>query len=110
VIDGFQPAAEPLHVEGETRLFDAQAQFRRIALKTRDGAVGVVLLVVADTPRNRASVRAAGSMIIPSRHVRRCRPSQLGSIRVGRRSSSFEFGAQPDRSGAWGSGAPTFVA
>lgn len=63
VIAGFDPIADVLHVEGETRLYDAQAQFRRIALKARDGGVDTVLIVVADTPRNRAAVRAAGAMV-----------------------------------------------
>jgi transcriptional regulator with XRE-family HTH domain len=63
VIFGFEPAADPLHAEGETRLYDAQAQLRRIALKARDTGVDVVLLVIADTPRNRAAVRATGPMI-----------------------------------------------
>lgn len=63
VIAGFKPAAAPLHAEGETRLYDAQAQLRRIALKARDSDVDTVLLVLADTPRNRAAVRAAGPMI-----------------------------------------------
>jgi transcriptional regulator with XRE-family HTH domain len=63
VIYGFEPAADPLHAEGETRLFDAQAQLRRIAVKARDAGVDAVLLVIADTPRNRAAVRAAGQMI-----------------------------------------------
>jgi transcriptional regulator with XRE-family HTH domain len=63
VIAGFEPPAEALHAEGETRLHDAQAQLRRIALKARDSGVEVVLIVVADTRTNRAAVRAAGSMI-----------------------------------------------
>jgi transcriptional regulator with XRE-family HTH domain len=63
VIAGFVPGADVLHVEGETRLYDAQAQLRRISLKARDAGVDVVLLVVADTRRNREAVRAAGSMI-----------------------------------------------
>ena len=63
VIDGFLPAADSLHAEGETRLFDAQGQLRRIALKMRDSGVDAVLLVVADTRVNRAAVRAAGRMI-----------------------------------------------
>jgi hypothetical protein len=66
VILGFVPAADPLHAEGETRLYDAQAQLRRIALKARDSGVDTVLLVIADTPRNRAAVRAAGEMITES--------------------------------------------
>jgi transcriptional regulator with XRE-family HTH domain len=66
MIVGFVPAADPLHAEGETRLYDAQAQLRRIALKARDAGVDAVLLVIADTPRNRAAVRAAGPMITES--------------------------------------------
>ena len=63
VIAGFQPEADPLHTEAETRLYDAQGQLRRIALKARDGGADVLLLVVADTPRNRTAVRSAGPMI-----------------------------------------------
>jgi hypothetical protein len=63
VIAGFDPVADPLHTEAETRLYDAQGQLRRIGLKARDSGVEVTLLVLADTPRNRAAVRAAGSMI-----------------------------------------------
>jgi hypothetical protein len=59
VIDGFEDGS-PLHVEAETRLYDIQGQQRRIALKTRDGGADVVMLVVADTPRNREAVRVAG--------------------------------------------------
>jgi hypothetical protein len=39
--------------ECETRLRDAQAIERRIALKLRDGRVDVVLLIVPDTAANR---------------------------------------------------------
>jgi transcriptional regulator with XRE-family HTH domain len=70
VIRGFQPTADPLHAEGETRLYDAQAQLRRIAVKARDDGVEAVLLVIADTPRNRAAVRAAGSMITEAYPIR----------------------------------------
>lgn len=63
VLAGFEPDAAPLHTEAETRLYDAQGQLRRIALKARDAGVDTVLLVLADTPRNRAAVRAAGPMI-----------------------------------------------
>ena len=44
-------------VEAETRPRDLQALLRRIALKQRDGAVNLVLLVRADTRHNRALVR-----------------------------------------------------
>jgi hypothetical protein len=45
-------------VEAETRLRDLQALDRRIALKRRDGAVDVVILLVANTRHNRAILRA----------------------------------------------------
>jgi transcriptional regulator with XRE-family HTH domain len=48
-----------LPVEGETRITDFQAQTRRIWLKARDAGEPHVLLVVADTRRNRESIRAA---------------------------------------------------
>jgi transcriptional regulator with XRE-family HTH domain len=70
VIAGFDPVADPLHAEAETRLYDIQGQLRRIALKARDAGVDVVLLVVADTPRNRDAVRAAGPMIADTYPVR----------------------------------------
>lgn len=40
-------------VEAETRLSDVQAIARKLALKERDGAVASVILLVADTRRNR---------------------------------------------------------
>jgi hypothetical protein len=46
-------------VEGETVLDDAQALDRRLALKQRDGGVDHVILVVADTRRNRRVLAAA---------------------------------------------------
>jgi transcriptional regulator with XRE-family HTH domain len=63
VINGFEPDADPLHAEAETRLYDAQAQFRRIALKTRDAGETVLLLVISDTPRNRDAVRASAPYV-----------------------------------------------
>lgn len=50
-------------VEGETRIVDAQAQLRRLALKLRDGGQDAVILLVADTKANRAAIRAAGDLI-----------------------------------------------
>ena len=44
-------------VEAETRLGDVQALERRIALKERDGGIGVVLLLVNDTAHNRRILR-----------------------------------------------------
>jgi transcriptional regulator with XRE-family HTH domain len=82
VIAGFVPPAGALHAEGETRLYDAQAQQRRIALKVRDGGADVVLVLVADTRTNRAAVRTAGVTIqelcpIPARNA-------LAALRAGR--------------------------
>ena len=73
---GFVNGASSLPVEAETRMYDAQAQQRRIALKARDGGADAVLLVVADTPTNRDAIRLAGSMFrdaypIPARSVLR---------------------------------------
>jgi hypothetical protein len=50
-----------VRVEAETAVRDAQAVIRRIALKLRDGRVDRVLLVLADTKRNREAVAAATS-------------------------------------------------
>jgi len=52
-----------LPVEVETRIYDAQAQFRRINLKCRDGGFEHVLVVIADTHRNREAVRALGDTV-----------------------------------------------
>ncbi len=57
------PLSSDLPVEAETRLADAQAQCRRIALKMRDGESTHVLVLVADTHRNRAAVEAGGRLI-----------------------------------------------
>lgn len=55
------PASMP--VEGETRISDLQAQVRRLALKIRDGDVDHVLLVIADTPSNRAALATSVSLL-----------------------------------------------
>jgi transcriptional regulator with XRE-family HTH domain len=52
-------------VEVETEVHDAQALERRIALKQRDGETPVVILVLADTRRNRAAVRAGWGTLGP---------------------------------------------
>lgn len=44
--------------EAETRLLDLQALERRLALKLRDGAVDVLILLVADTAANRSVLAA----------------------------------------------------
>ena len=46
-------------VEAETVLDDLQAVERRIALKQRDGDVDHVILLVAETRRNRMALAAA---------------------------------------------------
>jgi hypothetical protein len=46
-------------VEGETVLDDLQALERRLALKRRDGDVDHVVLLVADTQRNRRALASA---------------------------------------------------
>lgn len=50
-------------VEAETRLSDAQALLRRIALKQRDSHVARVILLLNDTSSNRAAVRAAHAIL-----------------------------------------------
>jgi hypothetical protein len=58
--------------EAETVLDDIQALERRLALKVRDGGVDGVILVVADTPRNRRALAAApGSLSAFDRNARR---------------------------------------
>ncbi len=67
--------------EAESRLRDLQALDRRLQLKLRDGAVDVLLLVVADTAANRAVLAAHREVLRPllpldGRQV-------LGSLRAG---------------------------
>jgi transcriptional regulator with XRE-family HTH domain len=77
-----RPLADVLPVEAESRLLDIQAQHRRIRLKLRDAGFDAVVLVVADTHLNRASIAAASSMLtaeypVPARHA-------LAALREGR--------------------------
>jgi hypothetical protein len=53
----------PLPTEVETRLTDGQAQLRRIALKLRDSGMDAVLVIVADTHRNRAALRELAPLL-----------------------------------------------
>ena len=48
-------------VEAETVIDDTQALDRKLALKHRDGAVDHVILLVADTVRNRRALASAGA-------------------------------------------------
>jgi hypothetical protein len=50
-------------LEAETALYDLQAQVRRIMLKKADDGVGVVILLVADTHRNRRVLREFRELI-----------------------------------------------
>ena len=52
-------------VEHETRLTDAQALARRIALKSRDSGIHRVILVLADTRANRNAVAGAREVLRP---------------------------------------------
>lgn len=52
-----------LPVEAETRLIDIQAQIRRIRLKCRDAGMRHVVVVVADTRRNREAIAAGGAVL-----------------------------------------------
>src|SRR5207253_11174737 len=50
-------------VEAETHVRDVQALQRRLALKQRDGAMEVVILVLADTRHHRELMSAGGSAL-----------------------------------------------
>jgi transcriptional regulator with XRE-family HTH domain len=49
--------------EAETRIHDVQAQFRRIERKARDAEIEHVIVVILDTPSNRAAIRAAAPIL-----------------------------------------------
>lgn len=63
LVDRSGHAAEKLPVDAETRLIDQQAQIRRLQLKLRDSGFGNVLLLLADTRRNREAVAVAARLI-----------------------------------------------
>jgi len=54
------------HVEAETRIGDVQALLRRLALKMRDGGADRVILVVARTRANTATLAAVRSAMTTS--------------------------------------------
>jgi transcriptional regulator with XRE-family HTH domain len=62
-------------VEAETAINDVQALERKLALKTRDGGADHVLLLVADTRRNRRAIDAApaafAGLPLRNRHILR---------------------------------------
>ena len=64
MIDGLSGLATILPVDAESRLVDGQAQVRRILLKLRDSGLEHVLVVVADTKRNREALAAGASTLL----------------------------------------------
>jgi len=54
--------SERVGVEAETRLSDAQAIERRVALKRRDGGIARVVIVIADTRANRSTLHAVRTL------------------------------------------------
>jgi hypothetical protein len=50
-------------IEAETRIRDVQALDRRLALKERDGGMDRLILLVLDSPSNRAVLRADGAQL-----------------------------------------------
>jgi hypothetical protein len=68
-------------VEAETVIDDVQATERRLRLKIRDGGVDGVVLLIANTRRNRSAIAAApGAFLEFDRDARRV----LADLRAGR--------------------------
>jgi len=62
VVDGLRSRDDLGHLmptEAETRIHDVQAQFRRIERKARDANMEHVIIVISDTPANRAAIQSA---------------------------------------------------
>ena len=70
-------------VEAESRLTDIQAVERRIALKCRDSAIPVAILVVADTRMNRLAIRDHWQVVQASFPI--AGRDAMGNLRAGRR-------------------------
>jgi transcriptional regulator with XRE-family HTH domain len=68
--------------ELETRLVDAQALVRRLALKQRDAGLASMVLVLADTRTNRAALAAADETLRSAFPL--ARREVIASLRVGR--------------------------
>lgn len=64
MIEGLRGPTSILPVDAESRLVDGQAQIRRILLKLRDSGLEHVLVVVADTKRNREALAVGASTIL----------------------------------------------
>ncbi len=71
-----------LPTEVETRLTDGQAQIRRITMKLRDAGMDRVLVVVADTRRNREALRELAPLLVDGFPV--TSRQALASLRAGR--------------------------
>ena len=80
-------AAWRIGVEGETALDDVQAVERRLALKQRDSDVDHVILLIADTRRNRRALAAT--------------PASFGDLPLRTRDmlAALRAGRDPGRSG-----------
>lgn len=72
-------------VEAETVLDDLQAVERRLGLKHRDGGVDLVILLVAETRRNRAALEAGPAAFA---HLSRDARSILAALGAGERPDS----------------------
>jgi transcriptional regulator with XRE-family HTH domain len=68
--------------ELETRLMDAQALVRRLALKQRDAGIASMVLVVADTRGNRAALAAGAETLRPAFPL--ARHEVIAALRGGR--------------------------
>lgn len=66
-------------VEAETVIDDGQALQRKLALKLRDGGFDHLILLVADTPRNRAALEAMPMSAFPA-----TARAILGALKEGR--------------------------
>jgi hypothetical protein len=64
MIGGLSGLAKRMPVEAETRWLDAQGQMRRLTLKLRDSGLDDVLLLLADTRRNREALAVAASIVL----------------------------------------------
>jgi len=74
-------SGETTAIELEMRLYDLQAQLRRMLLKERDGAPDHLLLIVADTRANRRIVREHAQLLATLPRVRTS--SVLALLRAG---------------------------
>jgi transcriptional regulator with XRE-family HTH domain len=64
MIGNLSGLAQRMPVEAETRWLDTQGQMRRFTLKLRDSGLDHVLLLLADTKRNRDAIAVAASIVL----------------------------------------------